>query len=206
MFEFSIENIVVTLGYLGIFLLMISNGVLSFPSSQILYIVTGFFIFKGDLTLALVVLVGAVGNTIGNIILYELSRRKGLKYITKFQMFPEHAIRKVQVAFNKRGTWFLFIGKLVPALKVFVPIPAGIAKMNRVLYTTIIAITSAIWTLPFIAIGFYFGKSSDVFGKYAIVLAFIALIVIGVFYKYMNSEEIVREVEGVENEDDNLKN
>lgn len=196
--DISIEQIIVSLSYLGIFLLMIANGVASFPSSQVLYIITGYFIFTGDLSLPFVALAGASGNTIGNIALYEIARAKGMKYITKFHIFPEKVVRQVQIAFQKRGAWFVFAGKLIPALKVFVPIPAGLAKMNRALYTAIIFIASFIWTFPFIAIGYYFGKSADVFGKYAIVLALIALVVVGILYKYMNSEEVAREVEGLE--------
>jgi len=203
--EFSIEQIIMSLSYFGIFLLMITNGVVSFPSSQVLYIIAGYFIFTGDLSLPLVVLVGALGNTIGNIILYEAVRRKGVGYIEtiaiKLYQIPkekfERNLAKVQIAFSKRGAWFVFIGKLIPALKVFVPIPAGLAKMNRTLYATIIFVTSTIWTFPFIAIGYYFGKSSDLFGKYAIVLIIIALVVVSVLYRYMNSEGVVSEIEGV---------
>ncbi len=195
--DFSIEQIIISLSYFGIFILMISNGAVSFPSSQILYIIAGYFVFTGDLGLLPVVVAGAVGNTIGNIILYELVRAKGAEYITKFRLFPKEVVQKVQIAFTKRGAWFVFIGKLIPALKVFVPIPAGLAKMNRILYASIILISSIIWTFPFLAIGFYFGKSSDVFGKYAIILIIIALVVMTVLYRYMNSEEVVSEIEGV---------
>jgi membrane protein DedA with SNARE-associated domain len=174
---------------------MISNGFISFPSSQVLYIIAGYFVFKGDLSLAAVITVGTIGNTIGNIILYEVARRKGLMYLTKFQVFREREIKKVQAVFQKKGVWFLAIGKLVPALKVFIPIPAGLAKMNRGLYTVIIIITSAIWSTPFLAIGYYFGKSSRVFGKYAIIMTIIAFVVMAVFYKFMNSEEVVAEIE-----------
>jgi membrane protein DedA with SNARE-associated domain len=203
--DISIEQIITSLSYFGIFLLMISNGVVSFPSSQILYIITGYFIFTGDLGLLPVIIAGAVGNTIGNIVLYELVRAKGVGYIekitTKLYQIPkekfERNLAKVQIAFQKKGAWFVFIGKLIPALKVFIPIPAGLAKMNRALYSTTILIASTIWTLPFIAIGYYFGKSSDVFGKYAIALILVALVVLAVFYKYINSEKVVSEIEGV---------
>lgn len=189
------ETIIISFSYLGILGLMISNGFISFPSSQVLYIIAGYFVFKGDLSLAAVITVGTIGNTIGNIILYEVARRKGLMYLTKFQVFREREIKKVQAVFQKKGVWFLAIGKLVPALKVFIPIPAGLAKMNRGLYTVIIIITSAIWSTPFLAIGYYFGKSSRVFGKYAIIMTIIAFVVMAVFYKFMNSEEVVAEIE-----------
>lgn len=191
----TIESIILFSGYAGIFFLMISNGVISFPSSQILYIIAGYFVFTGHLNLFLVVVAGALGNTIGNIILYELARSKGLSYLLRWKIFPERELRKVQVAFNKKGAWFLFIGKLIPALKVFIPIPAGIAHMNRPLYAAIILVSSSIWPFAFLAIGYYFGKSAHVFGAYAVVLAFIALIVATVFYKFMNSEEVISEIE-----------
>jgi len=203
--DISIEQIIMSLSYFGIFLLMITNGVVSFPSSQMLYIIAGYFIFTGDLGLLPVILIGAIGNTVGNIILYELVRAKGVGYIEKIAIklyqIPketfERNLQKVQIAFSKKGALFVFIGKLIPALKVFVPIPAGLAKMNRTLYSIIIFIASIIWTFPFIAIGYYFGKSSDLFGKYAIVLILVALVVLAVFYRYMNSEKILREIEGV---------
>ncbi len=198
--EFSVEQFIATLGYLGIFLLMISNGAITFPSSQVLYIITGYFIFTGNLNLVLVIIAGTLGNTIGNILLYEVARAKGLKYIIKFKLFPEKIVQKAIVAFKKKGAWFAFIGKLLPAIKVFVPIPAGISHMPRPLFAMLMLVASAIWTLPFIAIGYYFGKSSDVFGTYAIVLLVIAVIVGLVFYRYMNSEGVKKDMEegGVE--------
>jgi membrane protein DedA with SNARE-associated domain len=189
------EAIIVSFSYLGIFGLMTTNGFISFPSSQVLYIIAGYFIFKGDLSLITVIAVGTFGNTIGNIILYEVAREKGLHYLTKFQIFHEKEIKKLEVVFRKKGSWFLAVGKLVPALKVFIPIPAGLAKMNRFLYGIIVLITSALWSMPFLAIGYYFGKSSRVFGKYAIVMTLIAFVVMAIFYKFMNSKEVVAEIE-----------
>ncbi|MCI0533046.1 hypothetical protein L0Y49_02380, partial [bacterium] len=75
--ESNIENIIIASGYIGIFALMIANGLLSFPSSQALYIIAGYFVFTEDLSLALVSLFGALGNTVGNIALYEIVRAKG---------------------------------------------------------------------------------------------------------------------------------
>ncbi len=189
------ETIIISFSYLGIFALMVANGLISFPSSQVLYIIAGYFVFNGNLHLSLVIFAGALGNTIGNIILYEIARRRGMHYLTKFPLFREREIHKVQVAFQKKGIWFLAVGKLIPALKVFIPIPAGLSKMNRLLYAGIIITTSVIWTFPFLAIGYYFGKSSKVFGNYALIMTLIAFVVMALFYKFMNSEEVVKEIE-----------
>ena len=140
----NFEYLILTFSYLGIYVLMTINGVVAFPSSQILYILSGYFIFQGDLNFALVVFFGALGHTTGNIILYEISRKKGLEYITSFKIFPKREIEKVEAVFRKRGDWFLILGKLVNPIKVFIPIPAGISKMNRVHFGVIVFVTSVI--------------------------------------------------------------
>ncbi len=190
-----IETIVTSLGYAGIFLLMIANGFSTLPSSQVLYIITGYFIAQGDLSWPLVVLCGALGNTIGNILLYEATRKHGVKYALKWNMIPEKEVRKLEHVFKKKGAGFLFVGKLIPALKVFVPVAGGLAKTPRVLFGILMFVSSAIWATGFNAIGYFFGKSSDVFGHYAIILVIIAFAVMAVIYKKMNSEEVLREIE-----------
>ncbi|MFA5997254.1 MAG: DedA family protein [Candidatus Paceibacterota bacterium] len=191
----TIETLVQGGSYVAIFFLMIANGAVSFPSSQVLYIIAGYFVAQGNLTLGLVALTGALGNTIGNVILYELARKHGRTFIERMKIFPTRELAKVEKAFHKKGAWFIFVGKLLPAIKVFVPIPAGLGKMSRPLFASLMFVASFIWSLVFISIGIVFGKSSHFFGSYAVILAIVAAVVILLFYRYINSDEIVREVE-----------
>lgn len=193
--DLTIEGLITLLGYLGVFLLMIANGAISFPSSQLLYIIVGYFVAQGSLLLIPVVVAGALGNTVGNIILYELARKHGREFIARMKLFPMRELSKVEVAFQKKGAWFIFVGKLLPAIKVFIPIPAGLGKMHRGLFAVIMFVASLIWSLIFISIGYFFGKAPELFGKYAIVLILIAGAVLYLFYRYINSPEIIREVE-----------
>lgn len=191
----NIELLIQGGSYFAIFLLMIANGAVSFPSSQVLYIIAGYFIAKGDLVLLPVAIVGALGNTIGNIILYEVVRKHGRAFVARMKLFPLRELSKVEMAFKKKGAWFIFVGKLLPAIKVFIPIPAGLGKMHRGLFTFLMFVASFIWSFGFISIGYFFGKSSDLFGKYAFILVAVAALVLFFFYRYINSPEITREVE-----------
>lgn len=191
----NIELLIQSGSYLAIFLLMIANGSVSFPSSQVLYIIAGYFIAQGNLLLLPVALVGALGNTLGNVILYELVRKHGRTFVARMKLFPTRELAKVEAAFHKKGAWFIFIGKLLPAIKVFVPIPAGLGKMHRGLFASLMFVASFIWSLIFISIGYFFGKSSNLFGHYAIALVVVAAIVLFLFYLYINSDEVVHEVE-----------
>jgi membrane protein DedA with SNARE-associated domain len=191
----DIESIVLGFSYAGIFVLMVSNGFFSFPSSQILYILVGYFVSTGFLGLLGASLAGALGNTLGNVLLYEAVRAKGVHYIEKFGIFKREDIARVEIVFRKKGLWFLFIGKLLPAIKVFVPIPAALAKIDRRLFAGIMLGASWIWSLGFIGIGFLFGKSAELWKSYGIVLAIIAFIVLFLFYRLLHSQEVNEEME-----------
>ena len=207
----TLEYIISTLSYLGIFLLLIANGFISFPSSQIIYIIAGYFAYTGNINIYYVILIGALGQTIGNYILYEISREKGLDYSSKFIqfLFPYHdakrEICKFQIAFNKRQIFLLFVEKLVNPIKIFIAIPAGIIKMNRALFLTIVFITSTIWATIFTYIGFYFGKNYQNFGYIGAIIFLIAILVMYSFYKLMNSKEVIKELEKTAKQEKNKK-
>ncbi|OGZ06641.1 MAG: hypothetical protein A3C93_00100 [Candidatus Lloydbacteria bacterium RIFCSPHIGHO2_02_FULL_54_17] len=190
----DIESIIRVSSYGGIFLLMLANGFISFPSSQILYIIVGYFVSTGYLALLPASLVGALGNTGGNILLYEAVRAHGIRYIERFKIFRPEDVRKVEVVFKKKGLWFLFIGKLLPAIKVFVPIPAGVGRVHRGAFAGIMFVASWFWSFIFIAIGYFFGKGAEMWRSYGIVLMIVAFTVVFLFYRYMNSRAITDEL------------
>lgn len=190
----EIETIILATSYVGIFLLMTLNGFISFPSSQILYIIVGYFISTSTLLFFPASIVGAIGNTLGNILLYEVVRRHGIHYLTQFQIFKGSDIKKVEIVFKKRGLWFLFIGKLLPAIKVFIPIPAAMGRTHRGVFAFLMLSSSWIWSCIFIAIGYYFGKNTEVWKSYGTILVFVAGIILFLFYRMLNSKEVLSEL------------
>ncbi len=190
----DIEAIIVSSSYAGIFGLMIANGFLSFPSSQILYIIVGYFVGTGALALLPASLLGALGNAIGNVLMYEAIRRHGISYVEKFSIFRKEDIKKIEAVFRKRGLWFLFIGKLLPAIKVFIPIPAALGRVDRKVFAAMMFAASWIWALLFISIGYFFGKTAGLWKSYGVILAVIAFGLLFLFYRYMNSKAILAEI------------
>lgn len=180
----TLETILINLGYSAVFFLMILNGITNIPSSQILYLICGWLIFKGTLLFWPVLILGAIGNSIGNCILYEICRRHGKKVILNWiPRFSEKEFQKLEAIFKKHGYWFIFVGKLLPALKTLLPILCGFGRVSRVLYNIIIIITSFIWAAIFLILGYYFGKGFD-YGVYGIVLVIIAILLMYFAYKY----------------------
>ncbi|MFW6285710.1 MAG: DedA family protein [Nanoarchaeota archaeon] len=188
----SIEQIIISSSYIGIFLLLILNGIFGFPSSQIIYIIAGWFAYSEDMNLLLIVLLGGIGHAIGNAILYEISRKKGLNYILKFKLIPKSEICKVNAVMQKKGYWFLFFGKFVNPIKIILPIPCGISKMNRFIFNSINVITTILWAIIFVSIGYIFGKSWDFAYYYGVIMIILSFSIMFIFYRYMNSQEILK--------------
>ncbi len=190
----DIEAIILGSSYLGIFGLMVANGLFSFPSSQILYILVGYFVGTGYLGLLPASLVGALGNAVGNVLLYEGVRLRGMQFIEKFSIFHPEDIKRVQIVFKKRGLWFLFVGKLLPAIKVFIPIPAGLARVHRGAFAFIMFSASWIWSFLFIGIGYFFGKGTTMWKSYGILLLCIAITVLYLFHRLLYSKAVTEEL------------
>ncbi len=166
---------------------MMSNGIMGLPSSPLVYVTAGFFISSTNLSFLLISITGTIGNVLGNILLYEVSRKRGLSYVTRWKGFSQEKIIGLERAFQYRGPIIIFIGKFLPIIKVIVPIIAGIASMNRVLFIAIISLTSFLWALGLVWFGFCFGKNSNNgrIGWYSFLLTIFAIIAIYVFSRYI---------------------
>jgi membrane protein DedA with SNARE-associated domain len=157
----DLHTLIGNFSYLAIFVLMITNGVANFPSSQFLYIICGYFVASSSLLFVPTIILGALGNTIGNTITLLLIKKYDKPLARKILMLDEATFTKIHTAlhttFSRRGMWYIFFGKLIPSVKAFIPVLAGLA--NTATKTTVIA--SLIWATALTSIGYYFGEHAS---------------------------------------------
>ncbi len=141
---------------------MLTNGVTNLPSSQLLYIIAGYFVSTGNLLFIPTIIAGALGNTIGNIITFQLVKKYDNPFARKLLMLDENTFTKLHSAlhetFSRRGMWWLFLGKLTPSVKAFIPIVAGLANTKTKLTSLIFLTASFIWATAITSLGYYFGE------------------------------------------------
>jgi membrane-associated protein len=158
----DLHTLIYSGSYAAIFVLMVANGVVNFPSSQILYLVVGYFVSTGNLVFGTAVLAGALGNTIGNFVAYSLIKKYEHPLARKLLMMNESTFSKIHSAladtFSRRGMWWLFVGKLTPSVKAFIPILAGLARTPALLTTFIFLSASLVWATGIIYLGKTFGE------------------------------------------------
>jgi membrane protein DedA with SNARE-associated domain len=158
----DLQEIISSFSYIAIFVLMLTNGVANLPSSQILYVIVGYMVGTGSLLFIPAVIAGTLGNTLGNIITFLLVKKYEHTLARKILMLDEMTFKKIHSAlhetFTHKGMWWLFIGKLTPSIKAFIPVVAGLAQTKTALTSLIFFVASGIWACGIIYLGKTFGE------------------------------------------------
>lgn len=152
------------LNYWTITLLMtIESSFIPFPSEVVVPPAAYKSAVSNEMNVFLVVLFATIGANIGAIINYYLAKWLGRPIIYKFAnsrighmcLIDEAKVQKAEQYFEERGALSTFIGRLIPAVRQLISIPAGLARMKIgtfLLYTTLGA---GIWNAILAAIGYY---------------------------------------------------
>ena len=152
------------LNYWTITLLMaIESSFIPFPSEVVIPPAAYRAASTGELSLGLIILFSTLGAVIGALVNYYLALWLGKPIVYKFvnSRFGHMCLidqEKVEVAekfFNKHGVIATLIGRLVPAVRQLISIPAGLAKMNIGKFIAFTALGAGIWNIVLAVLGWY---------------------------------------------------
>jgi membrane protein DedA with SNARE-associated domain len=159
-----ITNIYQSIQWPGVVLMMaIESACIPLPS-EIIMPLAGWLLIK-DVGLPasylwLAGLYGAIGNVIGSLVAYEVGRWGGRPFLNrwgKYILILHSDLDRADNWFNRYGSWSIFVSRLLPAVRTFISLPAGIAKMNLVKFTIYSFIGSFIWSLALAYAGYQIG-------------------------------------------------
>lgn len=130
-------------GLPAVFLLMlIESACIPVPSEAIM-LFAGFAVSTGDMTLLGITVAGVLGNVIGSWVAYAVGLYGGRPFIDKYGKYilmRHHHVELAERWFAKYGPATVFFSRMVPILRTFISLPAGIGKMpfwRFTLYTTL---------------------------------------------------------------------
>ncbi|MFT5835945.1 MAG: membrane protein DedA with SNARE-associated domain [Sulfurimonas sp.] len=177
-------------GYVGIFCLMaVESSFIPFPS-EIILIPAGYLASKGDMSLGMIMFSGLGGSMVGAFINYYLALTLGRKILQKYGKYffiKESALDKMDEFFKKHGHISTFTGRLIPGIRQLISIPAGIARMNLVVFSTYTALGAGIWAFILTMLGYSIGENQeliDTYLKQITIGVLILLILLGSWYVY----------------------
>ncbi len=136
-------------GYPAVFLLMtLESACIPVPSEAIM-LFAGFAVSKGELTLAGIVAAGVLGNLVGSLIGY------GIGYFGRVDLLERHRIfhvnpewlRKTEGYFERYGDATVFFSRMLPIVRTFVSLPAGVARMPLGRFSLLTTLGSIPWVL-----------------------------------------------------------
>ncbi len=190
----TIVDLIFDWGYIGIFLLMaIESSFIPFPS-EIVLIPAGFLASKGDMSLGMIMSSALGGSMIGAFINYYLALllgRRMLQRYGKYFFIKESALDKMDNYFEKHGAISTFIGRLIPGIRQLVSIPAGLSRMNLVVFSTYTALGAAVWALILVMLGYLIGENQELIDAYLKQITMgvlVVLILLGSwYYKYQKN-------------------
>lgn len=191
--NFLVETIG-SLGYAGIFLLMfLESSFFPFPS-EVVMIPAGYLAFKGEMNIYLAILWGALGSLAGALFNYYLAITLGRKAILKFGRYffmDEMKLRKVEHYFKDHGHISTFSGRLIPGVRQYISLPAGLGRMNVFVFSLYTTLGAAIWVAILAYLGYFLGEKEDMIKEYLhIIMAITIISVIVLAGVYMKVKKI----------------
>ncbi|GFP74595.1 DedA family protein [Clostridium fungisolvens] len=154
------------LGYFGVFSLMaLESACIPIPSEAILpfggYLASS--AYNGQrLNLLLVIVIGTLGGTFGSVFMYYIAAKGGRplveKYAEKLRLSKAH-LEMSDRYFEKYGEKIAFFSRLLPIIRTFISLPAGISKMNFKKFVAYTFLGSLIWSILLGYAGFAMGEN-----------------------------------------------
>ena len=128
-----IISVISALGYPGIILLMaIESACIPLPSEIILPF-SGYLAWTGRFNLWWVATMGALGCNVGSIVAYYAGAHGGRPFLLRYGKYFLVSRREIELAdrwFEHYGQWTVFFSRLLPVIRTFIALPAGIARMD----------------------------------------------------------------------------
>lgn len=189
-------------GYAGIFFLMVAESALIPIPSEIIMPFSGFLVSTGELDFVYVVLAGSIGNLAGSIIAYYAGSRLGREFILrygKYVLLKKSHLELTESYFKKYGDRSTFIGRMLPAVRTYISLPAGLVRMNMKKFVVYTIIGSIIWNSALTYIGVQLGNNwKDIlhYSDYLDIAVIIAVIVVIVLFIKSRKNKSAEKISG----------
>jgi len=181
-------NLIENLGYWGVFIGMtLESACIPLPS-EIIMPLSGFVAYEGKMTLLGITIVGALGNLFGSLIAYFVGLKAGRPVLEKYGKYILITHKNLEMAdrwFEKYGDEAVFISRLLPIIRTFISLPAGIARMDLKKFIIYTFLGSLPWTFALGYVGFILGPNWNIIRSYFHILDIIIIIGIIVLISYL---------------------
>lgn len=194
--ELSVE-LIRRVGYAGLFALMALESALVPIPSEIVMPLAGFLVQRGSLDFTLVVVTSSLANLAGSLAAYAVGASLGRAFVERYGRYlllSEEHLRTAERLFEKWGHWVVLVGRMMPAVRTVISLPAGVAGMHVSRFAVYTFIGSLPWNAALTYLGFLLGEGWEVVGLYMpyIDAAAIALLALATVFLLLRARRVSR--------------
>ena len=181
----TVTSFVESVGYLGIAVLMFLEIPLPVIQSEIVMTFSGFTARAGRLGLLAVIVAGVIGSQTGSMALYALARRLPEARVRGFIAdhgtwlgFTRENLKAAEERFRRHGAAAVLIGRLLPGLRAFIAVPAGLVAMPAWQFFVFNLVGTVFWVSVLTLLGYWLGSQYQLVDEYSsyVTVAFLAAV------------------------------
>jgi membrane protein DedA with SNARE-associated domain len=159
-FAKAVQDLVVSLGYPGLFLLIVLESTMVPIPSLLVMPFAGYLAAEGEFSLPVILALNSAGALTGSLFSYWLGAAGGkpllMKY-GKYVLVRPKDIEKTEEYFARHGRWTVLVARFLPVVRHIISIPAGIARMPLVPFITQTFIGATLWGGGLMVLGYQLG-------------------------------------------------
>jgi membrane protein DedA with SNARE-associated domain len=158
------------LGALGVGLAILLETVVPPIPSEVVLPLAGYLAQTGRMGLVAAFLAATAGSLLGASFLYQLGRwlgpERSRRWLDRLPLVDTADVDKAFDAFERRGRAAVLLGRLVPVVRSFISVPAGVVRMPWPQFLLYTAIGSAVWNGALIGAGVALGTQYELVERY----------------------------------------
>jgi membrane protein DedA with SNARE-associated domain len=146
----------------------------------------GYLASKGEMNIYIAIGAGIIGSLAGAVFNYFLAVKYGRAFLAKYGKYvlvKEETLQKMEDFFAKHGHISTFSGRLIPAVRQYISLPAGLARMNLWKFSLYTSLGAGIWVLILTLLGYFIGQNEAMVKEYLqmIIITILVLLSILIF-------------------------
>jgi membrane protein DedA with SNARE-associated domain len=204
--EHFVVDVLGRYGYTAVFVLMVLESACIPIPSELTMVFGGFLVSRGELDFVAVSLVGTVANLVGSWIAYWVGYVGGRPLIHRwgrYVLIRDHEVDRAHAWFERHGEAAVFVSRLLPVVRTFISLPAGVARMPFGRFTVYTFLGCLPWCFALTWAGVLLGDNWETFLRYgrpiSYLIAAASVAVIGWWlYRRYRTRKRAREALGLE--------
>ena len=185
-------NTVGRMGYAGIVALMfLESSFFPFPS-EVVMPPAGYLAWRGEMSLWAALLSGIAGSVLGALFNYWIAVRFGRPFLLKYGKYffiSQESVAKADAFFAKHGHVSTLVGRLLPVIRQYISLPAGISRMPLGIFTAFTALGAGVWVAVLTFLGYLLGEHQEFLARYLHLITLgcvgLAVLIAGVYILWL---------------------